>query len=348
MSTNTKNAKTTATKTARQTAADAVTEAREILARRQRDHSAAELAQEDLTDRLNSGDETVTTADMTEAATAVERADILVKAAERALAKAIKNAEVTDKVSVAGVIADAIRPVLTGVPVKVVDSTPDRSQHDGQPVVYVHQRNATKQARTGGGALSAEVIIEMHTAAPLALTEDALRKAVEECPQVSTGVVNGSEQLTAMKGGGYISTVGASIQRGWEFTPYIPTEPTAYHAKLASADAATALRATLTDWRAGGALSNWGELIKSEVVDGERRSLVRLSLSMTNASTAKPYDSASIALTAGLVELEGRYADGLGRCVGLKVEGERANSGADVRNVAVTVTALAEFVAAVA
>ncbi|MFR9777306.1 hypothetical protein ACL02O_14770 [Micromonospora sp. MS34] len=345
MSTTKKNT----TKSARQTATEAIAEAREILTRRQQEHAAAVEAHEELTARLHSGDESVTPAAMTEAAAAVERAEILVKAGEQAHLTAVKKAEVTDWTSVAGLVADAIRPALPGIPVEVINTKPDRSKHNGQPVIYVHQSHATKPAKTGGGSLSAAVNVELHTAAPLSVSADVLGKAVKADPQIAAAEVNGSDQVAPMPGGGYVSVVGVSVQRGWESTPFIPTEPTDYHARLAATDATTALRSKLHDIRAGGALDSRGELVKSATVDGQRHTLVRLALGLKSTASARPYTSPIEALTAGLVDLESQYADGLGRCTAIKVEGQQVEvTGQDNRHSTAWVTAQVEYLAAVA
>ncbi|PYC75202.1 hypothetical protein C7C45_04860 [Micromonospora arborensis] len=151
-----KNTRTTTARTDNRTASEIarekLTEAVALVATRKAEHEQAEIAREELAARLSSGDDTITSLDLAAATFAIERAELLAKAAGKRIKPAetaLDSAQAIDNPSLARFVAERIEadPFVFGVygfPVAV--NADDRSN----PGVYVNQATATSTDPTTG------------------------------------------------------------------------------------------------------------------------------------------------------------------------------------------------------
>ncbi|WBC17470.1 hypothetical protein O7600_11830 [Micromonospora sp. WMMA1998] len=159
-------------------------EARELLARREGEHAQAEEAAEELRDRLDIGDETVSVSDMATADLAADRAKRLIPSARKALAEAERAVDLADA-QANPTLAEWLREIieknvfdfgLYGFPISVVPQPPVEPE---VPAVYLWQSEPTRADRSTGilaGTVHMSIVVPM--GAPF--TGDQVRKALAE------------------------------------------------------------------------------------------------------------------------------------------------------------------------
>ncbi|MEG3634027.1 hypothetical protein [Micromonospora palythoicola] len=182
---------TTKNKTTIPTLADALAdartrlaEARDLLVRREEEYAQAQEAAEDLRDRLDIGDETISVSDMATADLAADRAKRLIPSARKALAEAERAVDLADA-QANPTLAEWLREIieknvfdfgLYGFPISVVPQPP---VEPAVPAVYLWQSEPTR-ADLATGILAGTVYMSIVVPKGAPFTGDQVRKALAE------------------------------------------------------------------------------------------------------------------------------------------------------------------------
>jgi hypothetical protein len=164
--------------------AAALAKAVKLVDQREAELEHVQEAEEELTARLEGGDDTVTTQALSEAQGAIKRAELLLNAARKsvpAAEQAVRDADARDNPTLAHIVADLMRTRpfdygLYGFTVAVVPEAP--SSPDG-PAVYLFQTEPT-EANPETGVLSGKVRAIIVPPAGVKFRSDRVELGLEE------------------------------------------------------------------------------------------------------------------------------------------------------------------------
>jgi hypothetical protein len=275
--------------TAAELARQALADARTKLAECEALHVEAQVAAEELRDRLASGDASVTAVDLMTARTEQERTELLAQAAAQAVART-ERALVNDCTELGDLFAELLAELFSGlVPVKVVTTRRDViASEAGEPMLFVVQE---KPGSSNGGVLSGELTVTFHRPELFApLNADRVQRRCEDHGFTVDVLDLGSAQGE----GQHRDSLRIKVRQAFSKMPTLaaaPNDEALHHFALGVADRLSASvravgRREFHYAADGPVVDNFGKLTACQIVrtesgpDGEERTTVEVSVNV--------------------------------------------------------------------